>query len=175
MPPSGAIGEEDALRLAVDLIDCLADQAAALEASAPVRGVARVAVAAVRSRLMREIGRAFSTIRLANLAGRIGLSEDDAKSEAKGAGWSVDGDLVTIPASAIDSGLSAEAAMPVETLRSLTSYVSSLERPAVVGDPEAEATSFLKESGGGPAASSSSSSSSAAAAARDASGSSSRG
>jgi len=123
--------------------------AAKIDASAAVRGMVKAAVGAVRARLMRDVGEAFSTIALDALATRTGLDAGSATKAAVAAGWEVDGKVVRIPPSAAAAGADAEAAMSLRSLHTLTSYVASLERPALVGDAESDVAAFVAAAAAG--------------------------
>jgi hypothetical protein len=103
------------------------------EGSAALRGAIDGCEALVRERVLEEIGKAFSSIKLSSLARRVGLSEADALVAVESRGWTVAKPYVRpCPDTASGSGSSSSsdaAALTLAHLDKLTRVVSELERP----------------------------------------------
>ena len=89
----------------------------------------------VRENTLQVVGKAYSSIALADLASRTGLSAEATKEEAARRGWAVKGGFVrpTEESAAASAGAAAPA-VDAAALDRLTGYVCALERPSAAPD-----------------------------------------
>ncbi|KAA0150643.1 hypothetical protein FNF31_05015 [Cafeteria roenbergensis] len=103
--------------------------------SAALKSGIRAAAQQVRENTLQVVGRAYSSIALADLASRTGLSAEATKEEAVRRGWAVGGGFVRPAAASADASPGAAApAVDVAALDRLTEYVCALERPSAAPD-----------------------------------------
>lgn len=113
--------------------------------SAALKSGVRAAAQQVRERTWQVVGTAYSSIALADLASRTGLSADATKAEAARRGWAVSGGFVRpTPDSAVARAGASEPAVDTVALDRLTGYVCALERPSAAPDAVAVGERALK-------------------------------
>lgn len=103
--------------------------------SAALKSGIRAAAQQVRENTLQVVGKAYSSIALADLASRTGLSAEATKEEAARRGWAVKGGFVrpTEESAAASAGAAAPA-VDAAALDRLTGYVCALERPSAAPD-----------------------------------------